>query len=83
MRQYLEVVSGMFSRKRAWKQWRPFIQRFAIGYGVVCLILYSQQQRFIFFPARQLEHTPSLYGLKYQDVWVPVSQGEQDERLHG
>ncbi|HIK15415.1 MAG TPA: alpha/beta fold hydrolase [Leptolyngbyaceae cyanobacterium M33_DOE_097] len=70
----------MSIRKRAWKQWRPFVQRFAIGYGLVCLLLYTQQQRLIFFPTRQLERTPSLYGLKYQDVWLTASQ---KERLHG
>lgn len=73
----------MFGRKIAWKKWRPFIQRFAIGYGLVCLVLYSQQQRLIFFPVRQLEHTPSLYELEYKDVWLSVSQEEQGERLHG
>jgi len=70
----------MFTKKIARKQWRPFIQRFAIGYGIVCLILYTQQQRLIFFPTRQLERTPAQYDLEYQDVWLAVSPGE---RLHG
>lgn len=73
----------MFRKKLTWKQWRPIIQRFAVGYGLVCLMLYFQQQRLIFFPTRQLEHTPSLYKLKYQDIWISTSQGEQVERLHG
>jgi len=70
----------MFTKKIARKQWRSFIQRFAIGYGIVCLILYTQQQRLIFFPTRQLERTPAQYDLEYQDVWLAVSPGE---RLHG
>lgn len=73
----------MFSKQLAWKRWRPVIQRVAIGYGLVCLGLYFQQQRLMFFPARQLEHTPSRYQLKYEDVWISISQSERVDRLHG
>lgn len=73
----------MFGKKFVWKQWRPFLQRFAVGYSLICLALYFQQQRLIFFPTRQLEHTPSLYQLEYQDVWIPISHAGQTERLHG
>ena len=32
----------------------------------------------------KLEHTPSLYQLNYQDVWIPVSKsGGQSDRTHG
>lgn len=74
----------MLNKKSAWKRSRPFIQRFAIGYSLLCVALYFQQQRVMFFPTKQLEHTPSLYQLKYQDVWIPISkQNGQTDRLHG
>ena len=74
----------MLNKKSAWKRSRPFIQRFAIGYSLLCVALYFQQQRVMFFPAKQLEHTPSLYQLKYQDVWIPISKPDgQTDRLHG
>lgn len=70
--------------KLAGKQWRSFIQRLVIGYSLICSALYFQQQRLIFFPARQLEHTPSLYQLKYQDVRISIAKPRgQTERLHG
>ncbi|MCY7321580.1 MAG: alpha/beta hydrolase [Phormidesmis sp. CAN_BIN36] len=82
--QYFEIVGEMVSKKLAWKRSRPFIKRFAIGYSLLCVALYFQQQRVMFFPAKQLEHTPSLYQLKYQDVLIPISKpGEQTENLHG
>lgn len=76
----------MFSKKQS-RQRLPFrkslpkvLLRFFVGYGLVCLTLFSQQQRLIFFPTRQLEHTPALYGMNYQDVWIPLSQ---TDRIHG
>jgi uncharacterized protein len=83
MKKSFGVVGSMVIRKITWKQWRPFIQRFAIGYALVCLVLYFQQQRLMFFPDRQLQRTPSRYELNYQDVWIPVSQPGKSERLHG
>jgi pimeloyl-ACP methyl ester carboxylesterase len=74
----------MFSNKLVWKRSRSFIQRFAIGYSLLCIALYFQQQRLMFFPTHQLEHTPSLYQLNYQDVWIPISKTEgQSDRIHG
>jgi pimeloyl-ACP methyl ester carboxylesterase len=74
----------MFSNKLVWKRSRSFIQRFAIGYSLLCIALYFQQQWLMFFPTHQLEHTPSLYQLNYQDVWIPISKTEgQSDRIHG
>lgn len=74
----------MCSHKLAMKQWRPFLQKIAIGYSLVCIALYFQQQRLIFFPTRQLEHTPSLYQLTYQDVWISISnKSGKANSLHG
>ena len=51
---------------------------------MLCVALYFQQQRLMFFPTHKLEHTPSLYQLNYQDVWIPVSKsGGQSDRIHG
>jgi uncharacterized protein len=61
------------------QQWRVFISRLAIGYSIVCVALYFQQQRLMFFPAQKLDHPPNLYQLPYEDVAIPV--GEQ--QLHG
>jgi uncharacterized protein len=64
---------AMFSRKIPRRQWRRFLARFAIGYSLVCVALYYQQQRLMFFPAETLENTPALYRLPYQDVAIPVA----------
>ena len=42
------------------------------------------QQRFLFWPSATLERTPSKYHLDYEDVWLPVSGSDGNEkRLHG
>ncbi|KAM3090653.1 hypothetical protein ACKFKG_28390 [Phormidesmis sp. 146-35] len=43
-----------------------------------------QQQRLMFFPLRDYPHTPNLYKLNYQDVWLLITTkpGKVD-RLHG
>ncbi|MBD2460331.1 alpha/beta hydrolase [Oscillatoria sp. FACHB-1407] len=70
--------------KKRWQQWRTFISTVAIAYSLVCVTLYYQQQRLIFFPSRQLKHTPALYQLPYDDVWIPiVNHTGRSEFLHG
>ena len=65
-------------------KWRTFLGRFAIGYVIVCGLLYFQQQRLMFHPTRSLNHTPSLYQLKYEEIWIPVvNAAGKTERLHG
>ncbi len=74
----------MINTKLSQKRWRSFLKRFAIGYSLVCVALYFQQQRVMFFPTHKLEHTPSLYQLNYQDVLIPISTPNgQSERLQG
>ncbi|MEL6442468.1 MAG: alpha/beta fold hydrolase [Cyanobacteria bacterium J06621_8] len=47
-------------------------------------MLYFYQQRLLFFPSRKIEHTPALYQLNYQDIWLPISNDSQKvERIHG
>jgi fermentation-respiration switch protein FrsA (DUF1100 family) len=52
-------------------------------YGGICLFLYRQQQRIIFFPSPTLTTTPADYGLAYTDVWIPTSTAPDAEKLHG
>lgn len=74
----------MINKKSGWKRWKPLATKLAVGYGLFCGALYFQQQRLMFFPTRQLAHTPSLYDLKYQDVQISVqTDAEQLETLHG
>lgn len=74
----------MFSKTIIWKCYRPFIKIFVIAYIVICTILYFQQQRLIFFPRNSLKHNPSQYQLKYQDIWINISEKEEkNEHLHG
>lgn len=74
----------MFSKTLGWKRSRLFIQRFAIGYSFICIVLYFHQQRLLFFPTHKLQHTPSLYQLKYEDIWISISnRNKKIDRIHG
>lgn len=55
----------------------------AIAYLAVCLYLYFQQTRFIFFPSSVIEFTPKAFNLKYQEVWIPVTASGKVEKIHG
>jgi hypothetical protein len=56
----------------------------AIAYSAICLFLFIQQPRFIFFPSAVIEKTPELFNLPYEEVWlpVPVKTGKV-EHIHG
>lgn len=74
----------MFSNKLFGKRWRSLLQIFVVSYSLVCITLYFQQQRLIFFPRQKLERTPSKYQLEYQDVWISISQEDDaPEKIHG
>jgi len=63
---------------------RRFIQIFAISYSLVCVALYFQQQRLMFFPSRQLKLTPAQKQLEYQDVWIAIAKEKgESESIHG
>lgn len=56
----------------------------AIAYLAVCVLLYFQQTRFIFFPSSVIEVTPKAFNRKYQDVWIPVlAASGKVEKMHG
>lgn len=50
-------------------------------YLSACLYLYFRQTRMLFFPTEQITTTPADFGLKYEEVWIPV--GDRDDRIHG
>ncbi|MBH8554205.1 alpha/beta fold hydrolase [Nostocaceae cyanobacterium CENA357] len=56
----------------------------AIAYFAICLFLFVQQPRFIFFPSSVIEKTPEFFNIPYEEVWlpVPVDSGKV-ERMHG
>jgi hypothetical protein len=55
------------------KKWQVWVGRIAIVYVLLCSGFFFFQQRLIFFPSHSLKHTPDLYKLRYQEVWIPVS----------
>ncbi|QIR35307.1 alpha/beta hydrolase [Tolypothrix sp. PCC 7910] len=56
----------------------------AIAYFCVCIFLFIQQPRLIFFPSTIIEKTPELFNLSYEEVWLPVPGGNaKGERIHG
>ncbi|NMG06103.1 alpha/beta fold hydrolase [Brasilonema sp. UFV-L1] len=56
----------------------------AIIYFAVCIFLFFQQTRFIFFPSSIIKTTPEFLNLAYKDVWLPVSaRAGKVEHIHG
>jgi uncharacterized protein len=53
-------------------------------YSVACLSLWLGQNRFIFFPQREITTSPEQYKLSYQDVSLPVTtEAGKIENIHG
>ncbi|MBD2356661.1 alpha/beta fold hydrolase [Tolypothrix sp. FACHB-123] len=56
----------------------------AIAYFGLCIFLFLQQTRFIFFPSSILENTPELFNVAYEEVWLPVpARSGKVEHIHG
>lgn len=56
----------------------------AIAYFCVCIFLFIQQTRLIFFPSPVIEKTPELFKLPYEEVWLPVpGRTAKGDRIHG
>lgn len=55
----------------------------SLVYGGICLFLFKQQHRIIFFPSSTLNATPTDLDLSYQDIWIPVSSTVDAESIHG
>jgi hypothetical protein len=64
--------------------WPRLLKRLALGtigvlaavYAAVCIYLWSQQRALIFVPERVVRHTPTEFGLPYEEVTIPI--GEND-----
>jgi uncharacterized protein len=53
-------------------------------YLLLCIALYFLQGRFIFAPAKTIEETPTNFGLKFNEVWLPIStSNSKPGRIHG
>jgi uncharacterized protein len=53
-------------------------------YSVACLSLWVGQNRFIFFPQRELTTTPEEFKLRYQNISLPVqTEDGKTENIHG
>ncbi|MFN6568755.1 alpha/beta hydrolase [Dendronalium sp. ChiSLP03b] len=56
----------------------------AIAYLAICLYLFVQQPRYIFFPSRVIEKTPEFFNLPYEDIYLPVlTKSGTVEHIHG
>ncbi len=56
----------------------------ALVYCAVCILLFSQQPRLIFFPSPVIETTPEVFNLPYEEVWLPVPlSSNKVEYIHG
>ncbi|MEH2234990.1 alpha/beta hydrolase [Nostoc sp.] len=61
-------------------------ERVAVGiaYCAICLFLFIEQPRFIFFPSAVIEKTPEFFNLPYEEVWLPVAvKTGKEEHIHG
>ncbi|MGH8502163.1 MAG: alpha/beta hydrolase [Gammaproteobacteria bacterium] len=50
-----------------------------IAFILLCVYLWAQQARFIFFPEAEIHYTPADYGLKFEEPWLTV----EGQKLHG
>ncbi|MDF5711085.1 MAG: alpha/beta fold hydrolase [Nostoc sp. S4] len=56
----------------------------AIAYLAICLFLFIEQTRFIFFPSVVIEKTPEFFNLPYEEVWLAVAvKTGKVEHIHG
>lgn len=55
-----------------------------LAYSVVCIFLFFQQTRLIFFPSPSIATTPEFFNLGYEEVSLPVIViSSKVERIHG
>ncbi len=60
----------------------------AVLYASACLFLFFRQNRFMFFPSREISAIPTDLEMDYQEVWLPVISAESKqefatEKVHG
>lgn len=55
----------------------------AIAYIILCLAIFKWQNRLIFLPTQELALTPKDLDLVYDEVWLPIPDAKNGDRLHG
>ncbi len=55
----------------------------AIAYLAISIFLFFRQRKFIFFPTSNIEKTPEIFNLPYQDIWLKVPAKNNPETIHG
>lgn len=55
----------------------------AIAYIILCLAIFKWQNRLIFLPTQELPITPKDLNLVYDEVWLPIPDAKNGDRLHG
>jgi fermentation-respiration switch protein FrsA (DUF1100 family) len=51
-------------------------------YAGACVYLWAMQARLIFKPQAEIKQTPAEFGLRYDDVYIPVPAAGGEENLH-
>lgn len=70
----------MGTRKQRSRKWLMDALKIAgISYLILCLVLWRYQTQLIFFPDPILRNTPDNLGLNYEEVFLPVEDGQ----VHG
>ncbi len=44
-----------------------------ITYITACLFLYARQHKYLFYPSPNIEKTPAVYNVPFEEVWIRVS----------
>lgn len=68
------------NRMRMLKLLLVFLLLCLVGYGALVALVYTFQERLVYFPPRPLLQTPAAAGYRYEDVWLQTADGV---RLHG
>jgi len=55
----------------------------AIAYIILCLAIFKWQNRLIFLPTQELTITPKNLNLVYDEVWLPIPDAKNGDRVHG
>jgi len=55
----------------------------AIAYLGLCVAIWKQQTRLIYFPSSLIETRPQAFDLPFQDVWLPLRSDGKVEHMHG
>ncbi|MBF2067375.1 MAG: alpha/beta fold hydrolase [Calothrix sp. C42_A2020_038] len=54
----------------------------AFAYFLACLFLYFRQHKYLFFPSQNIEKTPALYDIPFEEIWIPVTTNGHTEHIY-